>query len=168
MKLIKPTKEHAKSWSDALREFEQEGVTGFWNISEHPKNIEEYIQRTEQYSQGEHLPDWFVPNTTYWLIDKEKFIGHVNIRHELNEKLKKEGGNIGYAIRSSEREKGNGKRILALALLKAQEIGLQKALVTCDETNIASQKIIESNRGVFEGSDQIEKKEVKRYWISLL
>jgi predicted acetyltransferase len=66
----------------------------------------------------------------------------------LNEDLLNIGGNITYEIRPSERRKGYGKKMLELALIEAKERGLDKVLITCDEDNIASKKIIEANGGV--------------------
>lgn len=74
----------------------------------------------------------FVPANTYFMIRKEdnKIIGMVNLRHELNEKLAISGGHIGYGIRPSERRKGHAKIQLYLCLLKAQELGLKKVMLT--------------------------------------
>ena len=59
-------------------------------------------------------------------------------------------------IRPSKRNQGYGKKILQLALLKAKALGINKVLITCDETNIASKKIIEASDGVFENSIEIQ------------
>ncbi|QQS59282.1 GNAT family N-acetyltransferase [Candidatus Peregrinibacteria bacterium] len=167
MQLLKPTKKYAESWWQAIQEFEAEDIGGFWNIPDKPTNIDEYIQRTKDHSQGKNMPDWFVPGTTYWLIDNDKFVGHVNIRHELNDKLKKEGGNIGYAIRPTERQKGYGSKILELAIQKAKKIGLQKVLITCNDENIASAKIIEKNGGKLQDKNIVDEKLVRRYWLNV-
>ena len=78
-----------------------------------------------------------------------------------------EGGNIGYAIRPSERRKGFGTLILRLTLEKAKNIGLTRVLVTCDADNVASRKIIERNGGVLAGQVVSEHtgKLVMRYFI---
>lgn len=167
MQLIKPTKKYARSWKKALAEFEEEKRKGFWNWIEEPTNINKYIQRARDHEKGKNLPADWVPSTTYWLIDNDKFIGHVNIRHKLNENLKKIGGHIGYAIRPSSRKKGYGTKILELALQKAKHLGLQKIFITCDESNIASKKIIEKNKGQFQDEMPGEKEPKLRYWIEL-
>ena len=168
MQLIPPTIQYKQSWLEALQEFHKEQIDGFWNIPDKPKNLDEYIQRTIDYSKGKNLPEWFVPNTTYWLIDHDTFIGHINIRHTINDTLKKEGGHIGYAIRPTEQQKGYGYTILTLALPKAKEIGIQKALITCYENNIASAKIIEKNGGIYQDTITFKDNKVKRYWIDLI
>ena len=178
MKLIRPTKRYEKSWKEALAEFQAEERRGFWNVPEKPTSIDEYIKRTDDHAKGINLPDYWVPATTYWLVDKDEFVGHVNIRHEINEHLEKIGGNIGYAIRPCARKKGYGMKILELALPKAKKLGLKKLLVTCDEANVASRKIIENNKGKFQdklSSEDLDlgenpppsPMEVLRYWIEL-
>jgi len=85
----------------------------------------------------------------------------------VNDYLAKIGGNIGYYIRPSARKKGYGTKILELALIKAKQIGLQKILVTCDESNIASKKIIEKNKGQFQDKVISAGEPKLRYWIDL-
>ncbi len=167
MQLIKPNKEYEKSWKDALAEFQAEGRKGFWNWEKEPTDLDEYIKITRNNEIGKNLLEGWVPATTYWLIDKGEFVGHTNIRHELNDYLAKVGGNIGYYIRPPAREKGYGTKILELALVKAKELGLEKVLVTCDESNIASKKIIEKNKGEFQDKVSSEGEAKLRYWIEL-
>ncbi len=167
MQLVKPSKTYEKSWKNALKEFEDENVTGFWDVPTKPKNITEYIRRTENNAQGINLPDQWVPATTYWLIDKNHFIGHIDIRHELSKRLEKRGGHIGYAIRPSERNKGYGTKMLDLGLKKARSIGLKKVMVTCDLLNTGSRKIIEAKGGVLQDVITVKGEPIRRYWIEL-
>jgi len=61
--------------------------------------------------------------------------------------------------------------MLSLALKKAKQMGLNRILITCDEDNIGSSKVIENNGGVLENiienSINGNKIYTKRYWISL-
>lgn len=163
MKLIKPALKYKRSFQNALKEFAKEGR----NEGE-PSDVEIYIKTRQQRAKGENLPKGYVPDSTYWLVDNNQFIGRASVRHYLNNNLKKFGGHIGYAIRSSKREKGYGKQILKLTLLKAKKIGIDNALVTCDESNIASQKIIEKNGGKLK--DKVKRENgilTRRYWIKI-
>jgi len=76
-------------------------------------------------------------------------------------------GIIGYYIRPSQRRKGYGSLILALSLDKAKQLGLKKVLVTCNDDNVASIKIIERNGGKL--ADKVKagfsKVLTRRYWI---
>ena len=60
--------------------------------------------------------------------------------------------------------------LLKLALEKAAMINLDKVLITCDDDNIASTKIIENNGGIFESKifKEANKKQLRRYWITIL
>jgi Acetyltransferase (GNAT) domain len=92
------------------------------------------------------LKPGIVPGSDFWLIDNNEFIERLSLRYELNEFLLKMGEHIGYEIRPSKRKRGYGAEILRLGLQKAKELGLQRVLVTCDEDNIGSKKIIEHIR----------------------
>ena len=54
--------------------------------------------------------DNHVPDSTFFCLDLDRqiFVGAVNIRHYLNESLLLSGGHIGAGIRPSERRKGYG------------------------------------------------------------
>ena len=83
----------------------------------------------------------------------------------------KYGGHIGYGIKYSKWNLGYGTKMLSLALKKAKQMGLNRILITCDEDNIGSSKVIENNGGVLENiienSINGNKIYTKRYWISL-
>ncbi len=79
------------------------------------------------------------------------------------------GGHIGYRIRPSERRKGYGTLILALTLAEARKLGLPRVLLTCDQDNIASARVIQANGGALasEGYSPQTQTLVSRYWIEL-
>ena len=106
-----------------------------------------------------------MPATALWLVDNGEFIGSLSLRHRLNENLLKMGGHIGYSIRPSARKRGYGTKILELALPIAKSLGIDKVLVTCDDDNTGSAKIIEKNGGVLENKVEHEGKLKRRYWI---
>ena len=77
-------------------------------------------------------------------------------------------GHIGYGIRPSERCKGYAAILLALALVKCRELGIKKALVSCDKHNIGSAKTILKNGGVYYKDFTEENGNiVQQYWIAL-
>jgi predicted acetyltransferase len=168
--LIKPCKELEEQYLSFYQEWKDSGENMVpWVISKDPTNFEEMIQFLLDNENEGNLPDNWVPDSTYWLVTKDnRIVGAVNIRHSLTEKLFNCGGHIGYGIRPSERRKGLATKLLALALEKAEELGIQKVLVVCDEDNIASEKTILSNGGKPD-SDYIEEdgNVIKRFWIQL-
>ncbi|WJH37217.1 GNAT family N-acetyltransferase [Paenibacillus sp. CC-CFT747] len=109
----------------------------------------------------------FVEHSTYWLVRGSRIVGVVNLRHRLNEKLLRIGGHIGYGIRPGERRKGYATAILAMALQKAGERGIQRVLVTCDKDNTGSARTIQKNGGVLESEAWEGETCVQRYWIEV-
>ncbi|GCE27298.1 acetyltransferase [Dictyobacter alpinus] len=172
--LIEPTVRYKESFLEGLREFQDEGSFLQEDLRALSTHFEEYVRRlTTQYQRASFPPD-YVPATRYWLVEvdeqgQEVYVGNLTVRHELNAFLLKVGGHIGYQIRPSWRRRGYGKQILHLGLQKALELGITRALVTCDETNIGSKKVIEYNGGQFENAVFIEGSRIKklRYWIDI-
>lgn len=100
----------------------------------------------------------------------EHLVGRVSIRHQLNDELREVGGHVGYAVRPAVRGRGYATEILRLSLvLLREELGVDRALVTCDDHNIASARTIERNGGVLQdvrvppGGGAAK----RRYWIAL-
>jgi len=93
----------------------------------------------------------------------------LEVRTELTDALRRYGGHVGYAIRPSARRQGHGTTALRLALERCRAIGLARVLVTCDETNAASRRIIEANGGVLEDLVVLQGRPARtmRYWIDV-
>lgn len=152
MELALPSEKYKESYLEAAREFFAEGVSFGREANEAliRGDFESFIKASENKKEEVKRKKGWVPETTYWLVDNEEYIGHVNIRHELSEYLKTSGGHIGYKIRPSKRNTGYGSKILELALPKAKELGIDPALITCHKENEASRRIIEKNGGEFQ------------------
>jgi predicted acetyltransferase len=168
--LISPTIELKTQYLSFYQEWKESGEEMVpWVISKDPSNFIGMLQSLTDAEKGENLPEQWVPDSTFWLVNKDKkVLGAVNIRHGLTEALMKNGGHIGYGIRPTERRKGYATKLLALALEKAKVLGIRKALVVCDQSNIGSEKTIINNGGIPD-TDFIEPNGniVKRYWIEL-
>ncbi len=164
-----PSERWQSSFLQAMSEFQREDRYADLDLAELRRAFPEFVARVTGFSRGQGSPEGYVPSTDYWLIDGEEFIGIVSIRHQMTGWLLKAGGLIGYSIRPSKRRMGYGTLILALVLPKAREFGFTRVLVTCDETNIGSKKIIEANGGVLENVVEIGTGQPRklRYWIEL-
>jgi predicted acetyltransferase len=117
---------------------------------------------------GSEIPKNKVRTLVRWVENnKHELVGTCRIRLELLGDFALTGGHIGYDVRPKNRKNGIGTEILRLALIEIRNNGIQNILVTCNDDNIGSSKIIERNGGILENKiwDEDEGKEVRRYWI---
>lgn len=168
--LIKPDIRYKDSFAAALREGLHLDPAKPEDILLAQNDFDAYMKKRHDPSRFVILPDGLrisrMPQTDLWLVKDGIFIGTASLRPKLNISLKKRGGNLGYAVRASERRKGYGSLILTLALPHAKAAGLEKILITCHYENIGSIKIIESHGGVLQDKIPISGLE-RRYWITL-
>ena len=168
--LVKPN----LSYADEITKYKEEslkesplinGSAGLNRFS----SIEDWLEELKKRSSEATVPEGLVPSSTYlWVREKDNYIvGMIDIRHYLNEYLTQVGGNIGYSVRKTERNKGYAKQMLKLALEKCKELKMKKVLITCDEDNIASEKVILSANAKFEDIRCIDGENKKRFWIDL-
>ncbi|MGE6487129.1 GNAT family N-acetyltransferase [Paenisporosarcina sp. NPDC076898] len=168
VKLVRPTIDLKPAYMSFYEEWKASGeATIPWVIGKDPTDFEGMVQSLLEAEKGIGLPEGWVPDSTYWLIDEEyRILGVVNIRHKLTEHLMNAGGHIGYGIRPSERQKGFATGLLKLALEKTRDLGIERALVVCDAINVGSEKTIQKNGGI-EDTNFVEDdgNVIKRYWI---
>lgn len=98
-------------------------------------------------------------------VNRNIFIGAVNLRYNIDELMSQYVGNIGYGIIPSERRKGYCKKILKLAIDKCKQNELHKILLACDKDNVASAKSIIYNGGIFENEVVYKGIVIQRFWI---
>ena len=132
-------------------------------------SIEIWFEELKKRSCENTVPKGLVPSSTYLAVrEKDNYIvGMIDIRHYLNEYLTQVGGHIGYGVRKTERNKGYAKQMLKLALEKCKELKIKKVLITCDEDNIASEKVILSANAKLEDIRNVDGENKKRFWIDL-
>jgi predicted acetyltransferase len=123
-----------------------------------------YRLLSQMKAGGYPTPD-IVPTDAYFIEEGGRILGEVYVRHRLTASLERVGGNIGYKVRPSERNRGVATAALRLALERVRELGFDRALVTCDNRNAASARVIEKCGGVriedAQRPDGIE----RRYWV---
>jgi len=156
------------TYLDALREFHAELHNLEQDAVALTHNFEGYVRYLQRQSTDERR-DGLVPESFFWLIDDGVYIGRLSLRHHLNDRLLQFGGHIGYEIRPSKRQQGYGKALLRLGLDKARKQGITRALITCDDDNIGSARVIEANGGILENTVLLSHRTVptRRYWIDI-
>lgn len=172
IKFVKPSLKYQKTFLAGVREIQKVDKDlhmdlQLLDLATVKKDFKLYLKKIREREKGINLPQGYISSSDYWLIDNDQFVGKASLRHKLTPNLRKIGGHIGYIVRPSYRKKSYGTKILQLALLKAKKLGLKKILMTCDDTNIGSQKIIEKNGGILENKITFNNKLKRRYWINL-
>jgi predicted acetyltransferase len=180
--LTRPDVRLHPSWAATITEFGAETIhgSGVHHRDNGPVDLTEagcaaFVAKVVAFAdRARDLPQDLVHCDYYWITDGpdgpdgsdapaagEEVVGFLSVRHTLTAWLFEEGGHIGYAVRPSRRRQGHATRALALAVRRAAELGLERALVTCDEDNLASKRTIEGNGAVYEDSRNGK----RRYWI---
>ncbi len=117
--------------------------------------IETVLPTLMSYEHPVNMPDWFVPETYYYLWDEGRLVGEFRIRHHLTEALKKGAGHIGYSIRREERGKGYGTAGLRRTIQEANAVIREDEIyLRVKKDNIASQKVMQKNGGKIVGEDE--------------
>ena len=131
-------------------------------------SFQSFVQKKIDNHNNIQKEGW-VQCTEFWIIDdSEGYCGRISLRHRLDENLFRYGGHIGYDIRPSRRGMSIATQALGLCLKEAKKIGIDKVLLTCDDDNLASIRVIEKNGGVLQ--DRILNAPgliTRRYWVSL-
>lgn len=128
----------------------------------------DYLARIERDRMGADLAPGRVPATMLFGVVGDEIVGRVHVRHALTPYLLEVGGHVGYGVRPAYRGRGYATQLLRAGLDLLRELGAPRALVTCDEDNLASAATIERNGGVLENVLPVEGETAKRrYWIDL-
>ena len=127
LKLIRPTCEYA----DQIMQYKDDmlanndsfdGCAGLEEVDSFTEWIDFENRLKRKYGEG------YVPSEVFWgvRIEDEKVVGIIDYRHPLSPFLLQYGGNIGYSILPSERQKGYAGEMLKLLLAICREFGEKK------------------------------------------
>ena len=134
---------------------DENGLTNPYNGVSYEEYKENVLPTLISYEHPVNMPDWFVPETYYYLWDGDCLVGEFRIRHHLTEALKNGAGHIGYSISKKYRGKGYGTAGLKLTLDIARKIVPENEIyLRVNKDNIASQKVMINNGGYRVGEDE--------------
>ena len=167
VRLIKLTKEYYSQLAEMIEEWRADQEANHTNHSPWA------IFKNDYHDFDRYLADMeqgLVPNSVFFLLDEDRniLLGAVNIRHTLNDYLLQYGGHIGDGIRPTERRKGYATELVRLALIECRKIGIDRVLMVCEKSNVASAKSIVKNGGILENEITDDHGVInQRYWIHL-
>lgn len=134
---------------------DENGLTNPYYGVSFDEYIEKVLPTLISYEHPVNMPDWFVPETYYYLWDGDRLVGEFRIRHYLTDALRTGAGHIGYSILKSARGKGYGTEGLRLTLQIAKEIIPEDDIyLRVNKDNIASQKVMIKNGAYLAGEDE--------------
>ncbi len=167
MEFLLPTERHRADVADFYAEIRAAGseCIGLGAYTTYDR----WLQAMQARHAGTGLPEGYVRENFYLCYDGGQLIGVFSLKFELTEYLLHYGGHVGYAVRPSARNRGLATRMLQHGCALARQLGFSRLLCVCDETNLASEKVIVKNGGELKDTqyDPEEGVAVRRYWIQL-
>lgn len=190
--LEKPHVKYKESFLDFIRECQayqhipSTPMNSWWqseakrDIPKLATHFEDFVNDRLDTQNGSLAKYWENEFIQYWIIHREKpndigeFIGYLDIRPTLTSDFAKNcGGHIGVMVRPSAAGKAYPLMATHEALKLLQKMGLNKVLLTCNEANLPSRRVIEGLVKKFGGRfDDVRTMTYKgttfnarRYWI---
>ncbi len=129
-----------------------------------------HLNRLQQHARGENLPDGFVPYESWFLMsDQGRMLGSIRYRPRLTAFWFLVAGHIGYDVSPLHQGQGYGKLMLRILLQRLANIGNKQVIITCQEQNISSQKVVMGADGEYLNSVwyEPENAHILRYRINI-
>lgn len=169
--LVRPTTSVMASFLEAMEEFVAEGahdsqtvgwIARYGDTWGTPEGFAAFVEQVlaEEVDEAA-LPAGWVLTSTRWWVEGDRYLGRIAVRHQLNDFLREVGGHVGYDVRPGARRRGHATAMLRAVLPHARALGIDPALVTCDEDNVGSIRVIEACGGVLEDVRGVK----RRYWV---
>lgn len=161
MEITKANISHQEWFKDYAKSCVQDGLE-LYDEAKNDSNA--YLKKRIAYSEGKQLPVGWAPISTYFCIESGLILGSIRVRHGTNEYIENVSGHIGYETLAHARGKGIATKMLNWVLNNVIE---HNVIITCDESNVASRKVIEKCGGNYLSTFYSEKesRHVLRYQL---
>ena len=171
--LVSPTYDYVHDLASFRHEIEEAGdadsFAGCSRLEDYDR-VEDWIEYVYRNQFPENVSEGNVPSNVYLALREtdKQIVGIIDLRHHIQHPiLGVWGGHMGYTVRPCERGKGYAVKMLQLNLENARNLGINKVMITCSPDNIASERTILANGGVYEKIVEVDGALIKRYWITL-
>ena len=168
IELVRPTVDLTHAWWVMVEKFGTETIPGSSlrpadrDRLRHDDVFEAWVDwLAGQARSDSRMPEGRVPCSYRWIVDGDRVVGTLALRHRLTDALLVAGGHIGYAVEPGSRRQGVATAAVRIALSMAAARGLDRVLITCDLDNVASARTIERVGGVWED----DRAGSRRYWV---
>jgi predicted acetyltransferase len=174
LRLVAPDRDHLPGYAAALAAGwaeDEDREVGAAQLAALRRDPDAFLRELLRQEGTAMLPDRHevprIPFRIFWL-DDGAFCGAINLRFRPgSEDLPPYvSGHIGYSVVPWKRRGGYATRALGLVLPVAREVGLRHVLVTCDDDNVASRKVILANGGIAAGTQRHYGKTKLLFWIA--
>lgn len=165
--MLRPLREDDEAQvRQAHEELRADGFT--FLLAEEGADWAEVLEQLRREREGVDLPADRVPSSFLVAELDGEVVGRTSVRHELDDWLLRWGGHVGYAVRPAWRRRGIATEVLRRSLRHLREVtGADRALVTCDDHNLASAATIERCGGILEDvvPSHSGRPPKRRYWV---
>jgi predicted acetyltransferase len=153
-------------FAEAQRIMAAEGFTFAFGYTP-GEDFSNWLELLAARRSGRNVAPGWVSATFELAVVETRIAGRLSVRHALNDFLLQQGGHIGYGVLPAYRGLDIGKRMLQRGLELTAALGIQRTLVTCDEDNAASRRIVKGAGGVYESSytGADVRVPIRRYWF---
>ncbi len=129
--------------------FDEKGFINKYHGISYNEFANKESQALLDHSNKINIPVGHVPDTYFFLWNKDKIVGLFKVRHYLNDILRDSAGHIGFGIHPDYRGKGYATKGLSLVLKEAKNlIEEDEIYMSCRKTNVGSLKT-QTNNGAY-------------------